>query len=300
MTMLYVLIKRNCKLFFRDKGLFLSSLISPAILLLLYITFLGNVYKNSFISFLPDGIDLPEKLLDSLTASQLLSSLLSVCTVTVAFCSNSLMIQDKMTGVRRDFDVTPVKKSLFAVGYYVSTALSTLLICLAAVAVGMVYLAISGWYISIPDILLLIFDVFILTMLGTAISSLVNAFISSQGQSTAVMTIVSACYGFICGAYMPVSSFSKTLQKVLSFFPGVYGTSLLRRHSMQGAFEAMKDSGVPQQIISAIQDSVDYNIYVSDKAVPYYLMILIISGCALLIAIFYIFASIFRRKKDKI
>ena len=48
MTGLGALIKRNCKLFFKDKGMFFTSLITPAILLVLYVTFLGNVYRDSF------------------------------------------------------------------------------------------------------------------------------------------------------------------------------------------------------------------------------------------------------------
>ena len=48
-----ILIKRNIKLFFKDKGMFFTSLITPAILLVLYATFLGNVYKDSFLSAMP-------------------------------------------------------------------------------------------------------------------------------------------------------------------------------------------------------------------------------------------------------
>lgn len=42
------LIRRNSKLFFKDKAMFFTSLITPIILLILYTTFLGNVYKQSF------------------------------------------------------------------------------------------------------------------------------------------------------------------------------------------------------------------------------------------------------------
>ena len=41
MSMAFILIKRNIKLFFKDKGRFFTSLITPAILLVLYVTFLG-------------------------------------------------------------------------------------------------------------------------------------------------------------------------------------------------------------------------------------------------------------------
>ena len=42
------LCKRNVKLYFKDKGMFFSSLITPIILLILYSTFLKKVYDDSF------------------------------------------------------------------------------------------------------------------------------------------------------------------------------------------------------------------------------------------------------------
>ena len=42
MRTLTILIKRNVKLFFKDKGMFFTSLITPIILLVLYSTFLKN------------------------------------------------------------------------------------------------------------------------------------------------------------------------------------------------------------------------------------------------------------------
>ena len=42
MTGLRALIRRNCKLFFKDKGMFITSLITPAVLLVLYTTFLAR------------------------------------------------------------------------------------------------------------------------------------------------------------------------------------------------------------------------------------------------------------------
>lgn len=53
MRTMTALISRNRKLFFRDRGMFLSSLITPVILIVLYATFLANVYKDSFLSAVP-------------------------------------------------------------------------------------------------------------------------------------------------------------------------------------------------------------------------------------------------------
>ena len=47
------LVSRNRKLFFKDKGMLFSSMITPVILIVLYATFLANVYKDSFVSATP-------------------------------------------------------------------------------------------------------------------------------------------------------------------------------------------------------------------------------------------------------
>ena len=52
MTGLGALIGRNTKLYFKDKGMFFTSLITPVILLVLYSTFLSNVYEDAFRSAL--------------------------------------------------------------------------------------------------------------------------------------------------------------------------------------------------------------------------------------------------------
>ncbi len=54
MKTLGYLIARNCKIFYKDKGLFFSSLIAPLILMFLFVAFLGNVYRDSLLSFLPE------------------------------------------------------------------------------------------------------------------------------------------------------------------------------------------------------------------------------------------------------
>ena len=93
-----MLLKRDVKLFFKDKGMFFTSLITPLILLVLYATFLADVYRDSFASAMPAGLSIPDDLIDATVGGQLLSSLLAVSCVTVAFCSNLLMVQDKVNG----------------------------------------------------------------------------------------------------------------------------------------------------------------------------------------------------------
>lgn len=281
------LTRRNVRLFFKDKGMFFTSLITPMILLVLYATFLAKVYRDSFSAALPAGFPLDGAVIDATVGGQLISSLLAVSCVTVAFCSNLLMVQDKVSGARRDITVSPVKRSTLAVSYFLASAATTLIVTVAAFAVCLVYLAIVGWYMTVGDVLLMLLDVVLLTLFGTALSSCVNFSLSTNGQASAVGTIVSAGYGFICGAYMPISSFSDGLQKVLSFLPGTYGTALMRTHALAGAYRKMAESGFPDTVIDSIRDSIDCNIYFfGHKAELWAMYAVLVGATALLTAVY--------------
>ena len=281
------LTRRNVRLFFKDKGMFFTSLITPMILLVLYATFLAKVYRDSFSAALPAGFPLDGAVIDATVGGQLISSLLAVSCVTVAFCSNLLMVQDKVSGARRDITVSPVKRSTLAVSYFLASAATTLIVTVAAFAVCLVYLAIVGWYMTVGDVLLMLLDVVLLTLFGTALSSCVNFSLSTNGQASAVGTIVSAGYGFICGAYMPISGFSDGLQKVLSFLPGTYGTALIRSHALAGAYREMAKSGFPDTVIDSIRDSIDCNIYFfGHKAETWAMYAVLVGATALLTAVY--------------
>jgi multidrug/hemolysin transport system permease protein len=298
MKILKALIKRNTKLFFKDKGMFFTALITPAILLVLYATFLGNVYRDSFTANLPQQIGISEKLIDACVGGQLISSILAVSCVTVAFCSNMLMVQDRVNRSIQDLKITPVKSSALALGYYIATLFSTLIICLVAAAICLVYMAIVGWYLSVADVFLLLLDILLLVLFGTALSSIINFFLSSQGQISAVGTIVSSGYGFICGAYMPISQFSEGLQNVISFLPGTYGTSLLRNHALRGVFAEMEDAGFPADVVDGLKDAIDCNLYFFDQKVSEPIMYAILSATVLLLIAVYILMN--RKKRTNI
>ena len=290
------LIKRNVTLFFKDKGVFFTSLITPVILLVLYATFLGNVYKDSFTSGLPEGMTMSTDILGGLVGGQLISSILAVSCVTVSFCSNMISVQDKATGAARDFAVSPVRGETLALGYFFATLASSLIICYAGMGVCLAYVAFSGWYLAFTDVLFLALDVLLLVSFGTALSSVINLFLSTQGQISAVGSIISSGYGFLCGAYMPISQFSPTLQKILSFLPGTYGTSLVREHSMNGALDALKDDGLPDEFVEELRNVVDCNMYFFDEKVETETKLLIlVATVVVLIAVY----ALLGRKKTK-
>ena len=300
MKQFLLIVKRNIKMYFKDKGLFISSLITPLILLVLYATFLAKVYKDSFTGALPEGLEVADKLINGCVGGELLSSLLAVCSVTIAFCSNIIMIQDKYLSSIKDFNISPVKRAKIASGYLSASFVSTLIVCCITCALGFLYLAVTGWYLSFSDVLLVLLDVILLSLFGTVLSSIIFTFLSTQGQASAAGTIVSAGYGFLCGAYMPISSFGEGLQKVLSFLPGTYGTSLVRNHSLNGVFAEMSKIGFPPEVVEGIKDSIDCNLYFFGNKVEIWQMYLILLFTDLLLIGIYILINVIRANRKKV
>ena len=288
MKALFALINRNRKLFFKDKGMFFSSLMTPLILIVLYATFLANVYKKSFESALPEVMVVSESLINGTVAAQLMAALLAVSCVTVTFCVNLTMVQDRANGARKDFNVSPVKSPVIYMGYFFATVLNSLMVNAVAFALCLVYVKSMGWYLSASDIVLLLLDILLLVLFGAVLSSIVCYPLKTQGQMSAVGTIVSAGYGFVCGAYMPISNFSEGLQKGMSYLPSTYGTSLLKNHMMRGIFEEMKTIGFPEEAVKGIADSLDCNPVFRGEVVSPVQMIIVMAATILILGLIYL------------
>lgn len=192
----------------------------------------------------------------------------------------------------------PGQSSTLSISYYAATAVSTIMVLLIALAACLVYVRSVGWYMSVADILYLLLDILLLVLFGTALSSIANIFIKTEGQMSAVGTIVSAGYGFICGAYMPISNFGEGLQKVLSFLPGTYGTSLVRNHAMRGVLDEMSALGVPEDVIGGIMEAMDCKLYFFGTEVTQKAMYIWLAAAVAVLIGIYVIINIIKTRKS--
>ena len=216
------LMNRNRKLFFKDKGMLFTSMITPVVLIVLYATFLAKVFRDSFTAAIPDMITISDKLINGIVAAQLTASLMAVSCITVTFCVNMIL----------------------------------------------------------------------LVLFGSTLSSIISFPLTTQGQLSAVGTIVSAGYGFICGAYMPISNFGLGLQKVLSYLPSTYATSLIKNHMLQGVFREMERKHYPGEMIEVIRETLDCNPVFHGNVVSVNQMIGIMMGSIAVFGIIYYFITL--------
>ena len=272
---------------FKDKGMLFTSMITPVILIVLYATFLAKVFKDSFTAAIPDMITISDKLINGTVVAQLTASLMAVSCITVTFCVNLTMVQDKANGTRKDFNVAPVSKEKIYLGYFLSTVANSLMVNALAFVLCLGYLLKMGWYMNTADILWVLFDMILLVLFGSTLSSIISFPLTTQGQLSAVGTIVSAGYGFICGAYMPISNFGPGLQKALSYLPSTYATSLIKNHMLHGVFREMERKNYPDEMVEAIRDTLDCNPVFHGNVVSINQMIGIMMGSIAVFGIIY-------------
>ena len=300
---MFSLIIRNTKCYFKNKFMFFTSLITPLILFVLYVTFLRSVYIDSFENISKEfDITIEPRVLSGIAGAWLMSSILSVSSLTIAFCSNIIMVEDKMSSTINDFNISPVKKTTIAISYFVSNFFVTFIVIMSIMLVGHIYLAIVGWYIPVGDTFMIIVDAICGILFGTLLAGLVESFISTQGGISAISTLVSSMYGFICGAYMPLSQFSKGLRNVLGLLPGTYSVGIMRNHYMNGyVFEIVKnidDPVIVDGLQKGIKDVFDSNLYVFGNQIPLGAMYAILLGaCAALLAGFIALVIVKSKKK---
>lgn len=283
------LVIRHTVLFFKDKGRFLTALITPIVLIVLYMTFLGAVYHDSLDSIVK-YFDISQNTIDAFVNGYLFSSLLAVSCVTVSFCSNMIMVQDKADNKVKDLLIAPISKTTLALSYFISTLIITMIINMTALLACFIVLGTSHWVLPIQDVLCCVVDIFLLTLFGTSLSSIINYFLTTQGQISAVSSVVSAGYGFLCGAYMPISQFTPAVRTFIKFLPGTYGTSLIRNHLLKSLFTKL-GTKVPADVMNVIHQSFDTSFTLMGHTVTQTMMYLIIIFTCVILLLIYIFLN---------
>ncbi len=298
MRKLLALINRNIKLYFKDKMTFFVSLLTPLILVVLFLTFLKNVYTDTITNLIPEGIEVSKNTIEAFCGGWLFSSIISVSCVTVSFCSN-IMVLDKLNKAIDDLNITPVKRSTLLISYFISNFLTTFLIGVIVLIISFIYLGFVGFYLTFSDVIMLFVSTFCMCLFGSLLASIIGMVISTQGAHSAVSTLVSSMYGFISGAYMPISQFGSGVRNFLSFLPSTYGTVLFRQYYMNGVIDHLQTvEHVPSEITEQIRLSFDGKLVLFDNTIPTWTLFAVVIGTSIILLGIYILLSNLKSKKN--
>lgn len=247
------LTKRNLLLFFKDKQSILFSLLTSMIVLALYLLFLKDTFVNAMDSAinqfpgLSSLIDKNDK--DMFANLILLTGILGSAMITVPYNCLITLVKDRENKVDYDILATPLKRGQIIFSYFISAALSSVILTSIILAVGLVIICMHGdIYLGIIDILKAFGVVALGSISATSIFMIVVLFLKSVSASGAFFGLLSAASGFIIGAYIPISQFSEAIQTICNIFPASQITIVLRNVLINGLLEHMNTAldGVDQ------------------------------------------------------
>ena len=288
------LTSRNFKVFLKDKMLTFMSILAPIIILMLYVLFLGDMQKDSIVGSIPEGL-ISTKTVNALVDGWMLSGVLSVSCITVALSVSTIMVNDKEKGAMLDYIASPAPKSVIKASYIISTFCISAVICLIVEAIGFIYLAISGWYLSVSDVFAIIGVTLISVLSASLIMNIIASLFKTSSSIGAFSGILSAAIGFIMGAYMPLQMLGKGVEYLACFVPGTYSAGAMRDLFMGGPLDSMAES-LPAEIIDFIAGEYSIKVNFFGCKISSGVSIAILAGTAVAAAIVILAAPIIIKK----
>lgn len=220
------LIIRNVRVYYRDRGQVILSLIAPLILLLLYVLFLGNLQIDTLKDSLPTAAD------DDINAfvyTWVFSGMVMITTVTTGLSALNTFVEDRIFGRFKDFRVSPINPVQLIAGYLVASFLTAFVMSVVVFIVGLV--VVSAMYDSFPgwnNVLISVGYTALMCLGFSSMSSLIVTFIKSSGAFTSLSVIVGTVIGFLAGAYIPLGTMSDSVIDALNALPFSQSAMLLR------------------------------------------------------------------------
>lgn len=285
------LIKRNIKIYLRNRGAWLASLLTVFIIIGLYALFLGDQLSRGF-----EGIGLEEPRL--LTDSWIMAGIISIMPLSISLGAVSI-VSDRSKGLIKDFYCSPISRSKITLGYILSLAIISFLITVIGFALGEIYITANGGeLLSLADMLRVLGIIAVDDLATTSIVMFIAMFITSESAYSAICTVIGTVSGFITGIYIPVGALPEGVAIAVKCFPISHAGSMLRQIFAADAI-AECTKNIPADLKPDVLDQINSEmgiIYsIGDHTVTDIESIIILAATAVLFFVLTAFAA--KRKK---
>ncbi len=277
MTVIINLIKRNLKLFFRDRTSVFFSLLAIFIIIGLYVLFLGNMMVNNLKDLLGNDARF-------IINSWVMAGILSVTSITTTMGAFGIMVEDKTKKISKDFYSAPLRRSQLAGGYIISSFIIGFIMSIVALIVAEIYILANGGSLLGFMLLLKLLGVMLLSVFaGSSMVFFIVTFFKSSNAYATASTIIGTLIGFLTGIYIPIGSFPSTVQTVIKIFPMSHAASLFRQIMMEVPM-SKAFANAPTQAITDFKKMMGVIFFFGDKELSplISILILIVTGVVFL------------------
>lgn len=248
--------QRNLKLYFRDRTSVFFSLLAVFIIIGLYVLFLGDAWTSSL-----EGVEGGRMMMDS----WMMAGLLAVVSLTTTMGAFETMVNDRSSGIVKDFYSAPVPRASLAVGYLISAFIIGSLMSLVALGLVEAYILANGGQLLGFEPLLKVLGILALSnMTNTALVFVIISFVSTQSAFGTLSTIVGTLVGFLTGIYMPIGMMPDAVQTVIKLFPPSHAAVLMRQVMMDAPM-ATSFQGAPAEVLRDFKESMGVVFYLDGE-----------------------------------
>jgi len=267
-----IFMKRNFKLFFRDRSAVFFSLLAVFIIIALYAVFLGSVWLDDSMKNIQHT--------DVLMNSWLVAGLLAVASVTTTMGAFGVMIDDKVKKISKDFLSSPIKRSSIVSGYIGSAFFIGVIMSLVTAVIAQIYIVLGGGDWLSPAACVKVFSLVLLsTITNTSMVYFIVSFFKSHSAFGTASTIIGTLIGFLTGIYLPIGALPESVQTVIKVFPVSHAASLFRQVLME---EPLQNSfkGIPASYLDEFKEYMGVTFRLGDYEITPWASILILAVTA--------------------
>lgn len=287
MQQFFELVKRNVRLYLRDRGAVFFSLLSMLIVIGLMLFFLGDMNIEAITDILGKfpGRDAAAdeenaKLLVLMWTS---AGIVSINAVTVSFASLSAMIKDRTTGKINSIYSAPVSRFTISAAYICSAWVSSVIMCTAALVISELYCVSQGAEaFSVTAHLQLLGMIAVNSFAYSSLMYFASFLAKTEGAWSGFGTVAGTLVGFLGGIYLPIGALAESIGNGLKCTPIIYGASMFRQIMTEDMLSRTFD-GISADIIGEYSEAMGITLTVFDNNV----------SCAADIVILLVFGGLF-------
>ena len=281
------LVKRDCKVFLRDRSAVFFSLLSMFIVLILMVVFLGDMNVKTVTGILNEYGGTRDLEADLQNAGNLmnlwtLAGILSVNAVTVTLNVIGVMVKDADDQRIQSFYTTPVPKGMIGAAYVVSAILIGFFFCMVTFMAGEIFFFVKGYgLLPMQAILQTSVYIFVNVLVFALIMYLAGLFIKTASAWGGLATIVGTLVGFLGAIYIPLGGLPDKIAEFLAYLPILHGTALMRNVICKDAITETF-GGMPEECIDIFKQQMGITIQINDKMVSETFQLLFLAVCGII------------------
>lgn len=281
------LVKRNCLVYLRDRSAVFFSMLTMLVVLVLMGVFLGHMNINAVTNLMNQYGGVRDIVLDQENAVHLveywtLAGILVVNAINVTLAVIGVMVNDGSEGRLQSFYTSPVSKNMISISYIVTATIMGAIFCFITLALGMIYIYVTGGVLLTVSSMLLILLVGLLTSVVFAIIMyLLAIFAKTNGAWSSIGMVVGTLVGFLGAIYLPMGELPEKVGNILKYMPVLHATALMRKIFCRDYLDLIFGD-MPTEVMTTYQEHMGINVVMGDNIVSSNFQILFMLICGMI------------------